>query len=255
VLLATWNVNSVKARLERLLRFLERRRPDVLCLQELKVEDDQFPLEALEQAGYRAAVHGQKAYNGVAILSREEPRDVLRGMDDGENDPQARLIAATVRDVRVLCAYVPNGQAPGTPAFAYKLRWLERLRRYLEQRCDPKALLVLCGDFNVAPDDRDVYDPLAWKDQVLCHPEERKALAAIVDWGLADLVRRHHPGGGLFTWWDYRMLAFPRNHGLRIDHVFATLPLARRCAAAEVDRQERKGEKPSDHAPVLVTFE
>jgi exodeoxyribonuclease-3 len=255
VLLATWNVNSVKARLERLLRFLERRRPDVVCLQELKVEDDQFPREALEQAGYHAAVHGQKAYNGVAILSREEPRDVLRGMDDGEEDPQARLVAATVRDVRVLCAYVPNGQAPGTPAFAYKLRWFERLRRYLERRCDPMAPVALCGDFNVAPDDRDVYDPVVWKDQVLCHPEERKALAAVTAWGLVDLVRKHHPGGGLFTWWDYRMLAFPKNRGLRIDHVFATEPLARRSAAAEVDRQERKGEKPSDHAPVLVTFE
>jgi exodeoxyribonuclease-3 len=175
-------------------------------------------------------------------------------MEDGEDDPQARLVAATVGGVRVLSAYVPNGQEVGSPAFAYKLRWLERLRAYLERHADPGQPLAICGDFNVAPEDRDVHDPAAWEGQVLCHPDERAALSRLASWGLTDAFRLQHSEGGLYSWWDYRMLAFAKNLGLRIDLVLVTAPLARRCSAAEIDRAERKGKQASDHAPVLVTF-
>ncbi len=252
MIIATWNVNSVRARLERLRSWLQRRRPDVVCLQELKVVDEAFPADPLRELGYHSVVHGQKTYNGVAILSRDEPRHVHRGLED--DDPQARLIAARVGGVRVVSVYVPNGESVGSGKYAYKLAWMECLRGWLSRRCSPDEPLVLCGDFNVAPDDRDVAFPDLWADSVLCHPDVRKALAGILAWGLEDVVRRHHPEGGIYSWWDYRMLAFPRNNGLRIDHVFATRVLAARCTAAEVDRDERRGDKPSDHAPVIVTF-
>lgn len=250
--LATWNVNSVRARLDRLVAFLGRARPDVLCLQELKVPDQEFPFEPLRAAGYHAAVHGQRTYNGVAILAREPPADVAAGLDDGDADDQARLIAASVAGFRVVSAYVPNGQVVGSDKWAYKLAWLGRLRRWLERHADPAGPLVLAGDFNVAPEDGDVARPGEWGDSVLCHEDARRALREVTAWGLVDAVRLHHQGPGPFTWWDYRMLAFPRGNGLRIDHVFLTASLAARCTAASVDRDERKGKLPSDHAPVLV---
>jgi len=251
----TWNVNSIRTRLDRTLRWLEKHAPDVLCLQELKAHDDVFPFEPLREAGYHAAVYGQKTYNGVAILSRCEARDVELGFGDGVEDPQARAISARIGDVRILSLYVPNGAQVGSEKYAYKLAWMRRLCDYLERRFDPSDRVVLCGDFNVAPDDRDVAQPEQWKESVLCHPEVRAALERILDWGLVDSFRLHHPEGGVYTWWDYRRLGFPRNDGLRIDHILMSEPLAARCASAVIDRDERKGKQPSDHAPLYVTLE
>jgi len=252
---ATWNVNSIRSRLERLLRWLDRVRPDALCLQELKATDEVFPHEAIRDAGYYAAVHGQKTYNGVAILSRSEPEAVERGMAGDVDDSEARLVSAQVDGVRVISAYVPNGQVVGSEKYAYKLDWLRRLREHLERQFDRSTPLILCGDLNVARDDLDVAHPEKWAGSVLCHQEARKSLERILGWGLTDVFRQHHPEGGLYSWWDYRMLAFPKNDGLRIDHVFATAPMAKRCTSAEIDREERKGQKPSDHAPVIATFD
>ncbi|MBM4091291.1 MAG: exodeoxyribonuclease III [Planctomycetes bacterium] len=252
--IATWNVNSIRSRLERLIDWLARVKPDVVCLQELKVTDDAFPYDTIREAGYHAVVHGQKTYNGVAILSREEPRDVARGLEDGVDDPQARLIAARVNDVHVISVYFPNGQSVGSDKWTYKLDWMRRLRRYLDRRFQPPDPVLLCGDINVARDDLDVARPDQWAASVLCHPDARAALEHIRCWGLNDVFRDKHPEGGLYSWWDYRMLAFPRNDGLRIDHIFATESVAARCGHTEIDRDERKGEKPSDHAPVIASF-
>lgn len=253
--LVTWNVNSVRAREARLLAFLEREAPDVLCLQEIKVTEDAFPFEAVAAAGYHAAVYGQRTYNGVAILSRTPPVDVARGFGDGdEEDPQTRLVWATVEGVRVCSAYFPNGQSVGSDKWAYKLAWMQRLRRALD-RLDAATPFVLAGDFNVAPDERDVAFPEFWRGSVLFHPEARAALEEVRAWGLEDAVRRVVGDvQGPYSWWDYRALAFPKGDGLRIDHVFATPDLAARATAARVDRDERKGEAPSDHAPVIVEF-
>ena len=251
----TWNVNSIRSRLERLLRWLEKTRPDVVCLQELKATDEAFPYEVIQEAGYQAVVLGQKTYNGVAILARDEPTDVERGLGDDEEDSQARLVAADVAGVRIISAYVPNGQTVGSEKYAYKLAWMGRLRRYLEDRHRPTEPMVLCGDFNVALDDLDVANPEKWAGSVLCHPASRDAFEQVRQWGLTDVFRQHHPEGGIYSWWDYRMLAFPKNDGLRIDHILATQPLAKRCTGAEIDRDERKGQKPSDHAPVIAIFD
>lgn len=253
--LATWNVNSIRARLERLLAWLEKHQPDVLCLQELKATDEAFPGEAIAEAGYRVAVYGQKTYNGVAILSKTEPSKVERGFKDRVKDPQARLISAEIGGMRVMNAYVPNGSEIGSDKYAYKLDWMHRLRRYLDGHHSPSDRVVLCGDFNVAVDDKDVARPEEWQDTVLCHSDVRDAMEKVRSWGFADVFRKHHPEGGIYSWWDYRMLAFPRNNGLRLDHIFATEPLAGRCSLAEVDRDERKGKKPSDHAPVVAVFD
>jgi exodeoxyribonuclease III len=251
---ATWNVNSVRARQDRLLRWLEIHRPEVVCLQELKVQDEAFPFDAVRQAGYHAAVFGQKTYNGVAILSRSEPTEIERGFEGSDPDPQARFLCARVGALRVASVYVPNGGELGSDKYAYKLEWLRRLRAHLDRRFDKQGAVVLCGDFNVAPEERDVHDPAAWAETVLFSPEAREALARVREWGLVDTFRLHHAEGGLFTWWDYRMLAFPKNHGLRIDHIFASEPLARRCEDVTIVRGERKGKQPSDHAPVVATF-
>jgi len=253
--IATWNVNSIRARRERALAFLERHSPDVLCLQELKVTDAAFPVDDFVAAGYRALTHGQKTYNGVAILARTEPEVVVAGLDDGVDDPQARLVAASVMGVRILSAYFPNGSSPDSPKYEYKLAWMSRLRNYLDRRHRADEHLVLCGDFNVAIDDLDIARPEEWRDTVLTTSAVRDALNHIAGFGLVDVVRRHHPEGGPLTWWDYRQLAFPKGKGLRIDHVFATGALAERCSAAFVDRDERKGQSPSDHAPVLAVFD
>jgi exodeoxyribonuclease-3 len=222
-----------------------------VCLQELKVTEEAFPSLTLRSLGYHAAIHGQKTYNGVAILSRAEPLDVERGFGDGD-DGQARLVAARVGSVNVVSVYVPNGAEVGSEKWAYKMEWLGRLRKWLDRRFARSDLVALCGDFNVAPEARDVCDPAAWEPSVLYHPEARAALGNVLGWGLVDAVRLHHPGPGLYTWWDYRMLAFPRNQGLRIDHVFLSPPLAAACTAAAIEREERKGKQPSDHAPVVV---
>ncbi|MDD9933033.1 MAG: exodeoxyribonuclease III [Myxococcales bacterium] len=255
--IGTWNVNSVKARKDRLLGVLDRHAPDVLCLQELKVVDDAYPHEEVEAAGYRSAVHGQKTYNGVAILTKEEPTAVRIGMGDDEDDPQARIIAVTTpgeQPIDVVSVYVPNGGKVESDKHAYKLRWLERFMGYLDRHYTPESALVVCGDLNIAPDERDVARPDEWGDSVLCVDNVRAAYRAMMDWGLQDCFRKHHEEAGYYSWWDYRQLGFPKNNGLRIDHVLATTSVAERCTAAEIDRNERKGKQPSDHAPVLVTL-
>jgi exodeoxyribonuclease-3 len=250
--IATWNINSIRAREERLVEYLATRSPDVLCLQELKCEDDCFPAEAVQRAGYRVAFHGQKTYNGVAILSREEPADVFKGLQDGVEDPQSRVIAATVRGVRVVTVYAPNGQSPGTPAYDYKLEWYRRLRAWLERHTRPNELVLVCGDFNVAPDDRDLYDPVGLAGGIMLSGPEREAFQTLLAFGFTDAFRALHPEGGRYTWWDYRQLSFPHNRGMRIDHALLTAPLRERLKACDIDREMRKGKKPSDHAPLWL---
>lgn len=248
--LITWNINSVRARLERLLEFLQTRQPDVLCLQELKCTDEQFPRAEVEAAGYRAEVFGQKTYNGVALLSKRPVTDVVKNLGDG--DEQSRLIAGTVDGLRVVNLYAPNGQALGTPAYEYKLEWYAKLARWLGSQ---EAPLLVCGDFNVAPAELDTWDPVLWAGQTLASPREREAFHALVKAnGLVDLFREKHPEGGRFTWWDYRAGAFHKNQGLRIDHLLVSPDLVGRCTAVEVDREARKGQQPSDHAPVWAEF-
>lgn len=250
--LASWNVNSVRARLDRVVQWVQAQMPDVVCLQETKVEDHEFPLEPFSSLGYQAALYGQRTYNGVALLSRLPLTDVERGF--GDDDPSARFLAATVAGVRVASVYVPNGQAVGSEKFHYKLGWLQRCRQWLTAHASPTQPLALCGDYNIAPDDRDVHDPAAWENQIHCHPDERAALVQLESWGLEDVFRRHHPEGGLFSWWDYRQLAFPKNRGLRIDYLLCTPALAGRCTQIRIDREARKGKQPSDHAPVVAEF-
>lgn len=252
--IVTWNVNSIRTRLPRLLGVLERHRPDVVCLQELKVVDEKFPTLDVKQSGYYSTIVGQKTYNGVAILSKVKADNVATSMADGTDDPQARLVAADVGGVRVVSVYVPNGGSVSSDKWDYKLEWLTRLRSYLDAEGDPAKPLAVCGDFNIAPDDHDVNNPERWKDSVLCHPDGRAAFHKLIEWGLVDAFRAHHPDGGIFSWWDYRMLGFPKNDGLRIDGLLVTKPLAEHIGDAFVDRDERKGKQPSDHAPVVVDF-
>ncbi|MES1164257.1 MAG: exodeoxyribonuclease III, partial [Verrucomicrobiota bacterium] len=233
--IATWNVNSIRARLDRVRAWLQTHRPDVVCLQETKVTDDDFPTAELLSLGYSAVTCGQRTYNGVAILAREPPRDVVRGLGDDPEDAQCRFIVATAPTpagpIRLASVYVPNGGAVGSDKFAYKLRWLARWRSWLRAHDGGSAAApsLLCGDFNIAPEDRDVHDPLMWQGQVLCHPDERAGLAAIRDCGYEDLFRRLHPDLVAYSWWDYRQLAFPKNRGLRIDHIYALPVFAAAC--------------------------
>jgi len=251
---ATYNVNSIRARLDRVLAWLGRSAFDVVCLQELKVSGNEFPRDAFEAGGWHCAVHGQRTYNGVAILSRKPLGRVSAGLGDGVADQEARLLSADVAGARIVSVYVPNGQTVGSPKWEYKLLWLGRLRRWLERTASPSQPLVLAGDFNVAPEDRDVARPDEWRDSVLCHAEARAGFRAIIEWGLVDTIRQHHHGDGPYTWWDYRMLGFPKNNGLRIDHVLVTRDLATRSREAYVVRDERKGKQPSDHAPVVAVL-
>ena len=253
--IATWNVNSIRARHERVVEWVTSRAPDVLCMQEIKVPDEGFPGIELIGAGYQLAIYGQKSYNGVAIASKLPMTDVVRGMDDGDPDDQARLLAATIAGVRVVTAYFPNGGEVNSDKYVYKLRWMERLARWLERVARPDQPLVLLGDFNVAPEDRDVWDPAAWEGQTLFTAAEKERLAAIASWGLFDAFRKHHDEAGLYSYWDYRMLAFVKKQGLRIDHVYVTRSLYDRCTRCDIDREARKGKNASDHAPVVATFE
>jgi len=252
--IATWNVNSIRKRLDRVIAWLAEHQPDVLCVQETKAEDGVFPRTEIEAAGYHVLCHGQKTYNGVAIFSREEARDAVAGFGDSVDDPQARFLVATVGDVRVGTVYVPNGQAVGTEKFAYKLQWFGRWRKWLSAQADPGLPMALCGDLNVAPEDRDIFDPAAFKDQIPCHPDERAALAVIRDWGLTDAFRQYHAEGGAYSFWDYRQGAFHKNLGFRIDMILCTSSLMARSTAVFIDRDARKGQNPSDHAPVIAEF-
>ena len=248
--IVSWNINSLRKRQDRLFQWLEIFTPDIVCLQETKCTDDQFPALALETAGYRSAFHGEKSYNGVAILSKTNIQNLSVSLCDKIIDPQARVIAATIGNLRIYSIYAPNGQAVGSPAYEYKLNWYARLRDCL--RKEEIGQLVVCGDFNVAPEDRDVFDPELWSGAIMCSEAERAAFRSISDLGLRDTLRLHHQETGLFSWWDYRMLAFPKNRGLRIDAILAGPKLG--CTAAGIDREMRKGKEPSDHAPVSAEF-
>ena len=251
--LATWNVNSLTVRLPQLVDWLGRQQPDVLVLQETKLTDDKFPQADIQAAGWHSVWFGQKTYNGVALLARIAPVDVLHNIP-GFDDPQARVIAATVGGLRIVGAYFPNGQAPGSDKFAYKMAWLQALHGWLRGELVRHPQLVLMGDFNIAPEDRDVFDPVAWAGQIHCTPEERAHFQALCALGLADAFRLFDQPPRIWTWWDYRNLAFRKNQGLRIDHILVSQALRLRVTACTVDKLPRKNERPSDHAPVLATL-
>jgi exodeoxyribonuclease III len=256
VRIATWNVNSLKARQARVEEWVAAVGPDVVCLQETKLADDAFPALAFSALGYEAVHHGQGRWNGVAILSRLGIDDVVDGFAPGiEADGEARLLTATCGGVRVATVYVPNGRSVGHEMYHHKLAWLGRLRRHLEAVADPAVPAVLCGDFNVAPDDRDVWDASACHGGTHVSEPERAALAEVVDWGLVDVVRQRHQEGSLFTWWDYRAGNFHKHLGMRIDLLYATAPLAERLSWVLIDRNARKGRLPSDHAPLVAEFD
>ena len=259
VRVVTWNVNSLKARLARVQRWIEAFSPDVVCLQETKLADDAFPAPAFQSLGYDCFHNGEGRWNGVAVLSRVGLTDPVAGFGDGiEPDPDARLAWATCGGVRVASCYVPNGRALGHDHYHYKLGWLSRLLRSLDVQADPDAPVLVCGDFNIAPDDRDVYDPDAFVDTTHTSRAERERLADLLDWGLVDVFRQHHPGSGLFTWWDYRGGDFHKRKGMRIDLALASRAVADAASFALIDRNERKGPKgdpPSDHAPLFIDLE
>jgi exodeoxyribonuclease-3 len=252
--IATWNVNSLKVRLGHLGQWLGANPVDAIALQELKTPDEQFPAEEVRALGLHAAHYGQKTYNGVAILSRKPPRDVATGIP-GDDDPQRRVIAATIGRIRLVNVYVPNGQEVGSDKYAYKLAWLGRLKQYLAALLKEHELLLVAGDFNIAPEDRDVHDPAKWEGSVHVSAPERAALADIAALGFSDLFRRFEQPPGAFSWWDYRMGAFRRNHGLRIDLMLASPALGGRCRSCAIDRAPRAWERPSDHAPVTAAFD
>ena len=251
--IATWNVNSLKVRLPHVLDWLAVTQADVLCLQETKMEDKVFPHAELEAAGYRAIHNGQKTYNGVAILARGALEDVRFDIP-GFDDEQKRVVAATVNGRRIVCAYMPNGQAVGSDKYGYKLRWLEALAGLLREELQRWPQLALLGDYNIAPDDRDVHDPVAWKDQILCSEPERAAFRKFLELGLSDAFRLFQQPERAYSWWDYRQMGFRLNRGLRIDHILLSPPLAAACVTCAIDKAPRKLERPSDHAPVIATL-
>jgi exodeoxyribonuclease III len=254
----SWNVNSVRARLPRITALLARYQPDLACLQEIKTSAEEFPAAELAAAGYRAAVYGQAARNGVAVLSRREVTDVTRGFAGDPVPDQARVLSVTASEVRVVTVYVVNGRQVGAPEYELKLRWLDAFTSWLRGTYQAASPLLVLGDFNVAPDDRDVYDPVAWRGRNLCSEPERRRVRALLDWGLTDLGRVGNPGPGPYTFWDYRQGAFHRGWGLRIDLALAAAPVAARRTAVTVDRDERRPTagpgKPSDHAPLIITL-
>ena len=252
--LATWNVNSLKVRLPHLLDWLARAKPDVACLQETKTEDGRFPLAEIEAAGYRVVYSGQKTYNGVAILSRSPLTAESRGIPDFTDDLK-RVIAATVDGVRVVCLYAPNGQEPGSEKYAYKLRWYSALSVWLKNLLEETPNLAVLGDLNIAPEPQDVHDPKRWEGKIHFSQPERAAFHALIELGFKDAFRLFPQPEKQFTWWDYRLAAFQRGWGLRIDHVLLSPALAARCTACSIDVEPRKLERPSDHAPVVVDLE
>jgi exodeoxyribonuclease-3 len=252
--IASWNVNSLNVRLPHLSSWLAAASPDVVALQETKLEDAKFPADAIAALGYRSVFAGQKTYNGVAILARSEPQDVVREIS-GLDDPQRRILAATVDGMRIVNLYVVNGQQVGSEKFGYKLGWLDKVRDFLHAEMQRFPQMIVLGDFNIAPEDRDVHDPVAWHEQILCSTQERGALKSMLDLGLRDTFRMFEHDGGHYSWWDYRQAGFRRNLGLRIDLILASAALQPRCRAASIDRVPRTWERPSDHAPVLLQLE
>jgi exodeoxyribonuclease-3 len=251
VRIATWNVNSLRVRLPHLLDWLADAKPDVACLQETKTEDANFPVAELRAAGYESVYCGQKSYNGVAILARSPITDVAHGIPDFVDDPK-RCIAGTVNGIRVVCLYAPNGEAPGTEKYAYKLRWYEALERWMQRAVRETPELAVLGDMNVAPEDRDVHNPKRWEGKIHVSEPERAALRKVVEVGLADAFRLFPQPEKSFSWWDYRLNAFQRGWGLRIDHILLAPALAAKCTSCTIDVEPRKRERPSDHAPVIA---
>jgi exodeoxyribonuclease-3 len=251
--LATWNVNSLSVRLPQLLAWLAAHQPDVMVLQETKLLDEKFPRLEIEAAGYAVQWFGQKTYNGVALLSKQPAVEIVRNIP-GFSDPQARVIAGTVGDLRVIGAYVPNGQAPGTEKFEYKMQWLHALHAWLQSELSAHPQLVLMGDYNIAPEDRDVYDPIAWQGQIHCTPQERGHFQKLLALGLHDAFRQFEQPPRSWSWWDYRGLAFRKNQGLRIDIILVSDALKARLTGCSIDKAMRKNEGPSDHAPVVAEY-
>ncbi len=252
--IATWNVNSLRVRLPAVLDWLARHQPDALALQETKLTDEEFPVDAIREAGYHACFSGQKTYNGVAVLSRTPAQEVVSGLPDYP-DPQRRLLAVTVGDYRLIDVYIPNGSEVGSDKYRYKLEWLEYLIGFIGAERTRYPKLVLLGDFNIAPEDRDVYDPSAWQDGLLCSPPERAAFCRLLEGGLVDAFRLFDQPEKSYSWWDYRLQAFRRKMGLRIDHILIDEDLAKACARCYIDIEPRKQERPSDHAPVVIEFD
>ena len=250
--IVTWNVNSIRARMPRVLEFLDRVQPDIVCLQETKVVDELFPQSILEDAGYQVAFYGQKTYNGVAILAKSRIEDVHMGFGEAEFDREARVIAATVGDVMLLNLYVVNGKEVGDQKFVYKLAWMDCLKNYIQEHFPMQEKVVVCGDFNVTFDARDVYDPEKWEGKIHCSEPERAALGQLMDLGLVDALRVFHEQPEIYTWWDFRTRGFRDNRGLRIDHFLCSPELMKHATDVRVDLEARGGEKPSDHAPVIL---
>ena len=249
--IATWNVNSLKVRLTQVLDWLASNQPDVLCLQETKLQDENFPINEIAAAGYQTIFSGQKTYNGVALLSKLPGVDIISGIP-GLEDQQKRVLGAVYDDIRVVCIYVPNGEHVTSEKYQYKLKWLGALREWVRDMLCNHRKLVLLGDFNIAPEERDVHDPKLWEGQVLFSLPEREAFQQVLDLGLLDSFRLFEQPEKCYTWWDYRMMAFRRNMGLRIDHILLSSELAGVCTACVIDKATRKLERPSDHAPVMV---
>jgi exodeoxyribonuclease-3 len=254
MIIATWNVNSILARMSSVMRWLDMAKPDVLCMQETKCTDDKFPILLFQERGYQCQLFGQQSYNGVAILTRETCDTTHRGYPGDDETAQSRLITTTVNGIHIINVYIPNGQQVGSEKFAFKLSWMEQLREFFHAQYDKSTPVLLCGDFNVAPEERDVHDPRLWQGRIMFSQQERETLQSIKDWGFTDAFRLHTDEGGKFSWWDYRAGAFRRNLGLRIDHVWISDPLVARSTRTWIDIEPRKWEKPSDHAPVIAEF-
>ena len=251
---ASWNVNSLKVRLEQVLKWAKNNKPDVLAIQETKLTDDNFPVQAIENAGYYVVYSGQPTYNGVAIISSSPAIDVITDIE-GLDDPQRRILTATIDDVRIINLYVVNGSEPNSEKYAYKMHWLEQVTNFISTQLEEYENVVVLGDFNIAPDDRDVYDPLYWKEKILCTDKERAKLESILDLGFDDSFRLLHDGIGYYSWWDYRMGGFPRNLGLRIDLILTNESMSEMLTSAYIDKEPRSWERPSDHTPVVSEFD
>ena len=252
--IASWNVNSLNVRLPHLIEWLGTTAADIVALQETKLENSKFPVDAISALGYRCVFSGQKTYNGVAILARDEPGEAITDIS-GLDDPQRRILVATIGGIRIVNLYVVNGQAVGSEKFAYKLDWLAKVHDFLAAEMQRFPQMIVLGDFNIAPDDRDVHDPAAWHEQILCSTPERAALKALFDLGLHDSFRQFTQDGGHYSWWDYRQAGFRRNLGLRIDLILVSDGLRGRCSSATIDRTPRTWERPSDHTPVLLELD
>ena len=252
--IASWNVNSLNVRLPHVIAWCEYAEPDVLALQEIKMTDDRFPVDELRAIGFEAAWSGQKTYNGVAVLTREAPADPVTDVP-GLDDPQRRILAVTVNSVRVINLYVVNGKEVGSDKYEYKLEWLRHVTNYVESQLAEHENVVVLGDFNIVPEDQDIYDPEAWEEKILCSTPEREALQKMLDLGLTDTFRMFEQAERSFSWWDYRAAGFRRDLGMRIDLVLASEAMAKRCTAASIDKEPRRQERPSDHTPVIAEFQ